>query len=207
MIPDLKNNKKDHRFIFYQTLETLIGNLANSSGFLNFTIDSIPMIKLYSPLFLLICILTGIETYAQNPATGYKARKTDTNQKILEKGRDYDQNFDIENHEAFYLEGEDSLFRYLYTHIVIPKDAHDANLIAQAMISFQVNFDGKISNASSISKVGYGIDEQLLLALSGLEFVPATQGGMAYRSEVILEIPVKASYLYNIQIGEGSGGK
>ena len=62
-----------------------------------------------------------------------------------------------------------------------------------------------ISNATSINKVGFGIDEQLVQALNAMEFVPATQGGMAYRSEVILEIPVKASYLYNIQTGEGSG--
>lgn len=152
-------------------------------------------------------ILMASFASAQNPATGYKANKTDTNQKILEKGKNYDQNFDIENHEAFYLEGEDSLFKQLYKRIVIPKEAHDANLVGQAMISFQVNFDGKVSRATSISRVGYGIDEQLTAVLNSLEFVPATQGGMAYRSEVILEIPVKASYLYNIQIGEGSGDK
>ncbi|MBX7201824.1 MAG: hypothetical protein IT240_03180 [Bacteroidia bacterium] len=158
-------------------------------------------------LTFLIFICSASLVSAQATTTGYKAKQTDTKQKVLEKGRDYDKNFDIENHEAFYLEGEDSLFRHLYEHLVVPKEAHEANLVSTAMISFQVNFDGKISGATSINKVGFGIDEQLVKTLNTLEFVPATQGGMAYRSEVILEIPIKASYLYNIKTDEGNSEK
>ena len=58
-----------------------------------------------------------------------------------------------------------------------------------------LNFDGKTSNAYAISKVGYGIDEQLMQELQKLVFKPATQGSIPYRSEVVLEIPVKAVYL------------
>lgn len=138
--------------------------------------------------------------FAQNPsATGYKPNETDAKQKVLDRGKDYDVNFDIDNHEAFYLEGEDSLFRYLYNALDVPKEAYDANLVANAMIGFQVNFDGKVKEGYSISKVGFGIDEQLIKTLESVEFVPATQGSIPYRSEIVFEIPVKAAYLYNIQ--------
>jgi len=131
-------------------------------------------------------------------STGFKATETDAQQKILDKGKNYDVNFDIANHEAFFLEGEDSLFRYIYSRIKISKEAADVNLVANAMIGFQVNFNGKIQEVYSISKVGYGIDEQLIQELSAVNFVPATQGNIPYRSEVVFEIPIKASYLYNI---------
>jgi hypothetical protein len=81
----------------------------------------------------------------------------------------------------------------------VPKEAADLNLVANAMIGFQVNFNGQVQEAYSISRVGHGIDEQLIQILNALEFVPATQGDIPYRSEVVFEIPVKAAYLYNIQ--------
>jgi hypothetical protein len=153
--------------------------------------------------FFLLTVIYSSSFFADaqtvtNSATGFKGKETDAQQKILDKGKNYDVNFDIANHEAFFLEGEDSLFKFIYSRIIISKEAADANLVANAMIGFQVNFDGKVKEAYSISKVGYGIDEQIIKELSALEFVPATQGSMPYRSEVVLEIPLKASYLYNI---------
>lgn len=135
----------------------------------------------------------------QSSTTGYTAKESDAKQKILDKGKNYDVNFDISNHEAFFLEGEDSLFNLIYKKLDIPKEAADLNLVATAMIGFQVNFNGQVQEAYSISRVGHGIDEQLIQILNSLEFVPATQGDIPYRSEVVFEIPVKAAYLYNIQ--------
>jgi hypothetical protein len=103
-------------------------------------------------------------------------------------------NYQIANQEAYFEAGEDSLFRYLIAKISMPPAAVSANLNGNSMIGFQVNFDGKVSNAYSISKVGYGIDEQLMQELQKLNFKPATQGSLPYRSEVVLEIPVKAAY-------------
>jgi hypothetical protein len=144
--------------------------------------------------------ILGLTASAQTgTTTGYTPKETDAQQKILDRGKDYDVNFDVSNHEAFYLEGEDSLFSYLYSKLTIPEEAKTINLVASAMIGFQVNFDGKVQEVYSISKVGYGIDEQLIKALDGLEFVPATQGDIPYRSEIVFEIPIKAAYLYNIE--------
>ncbi len=147
-------------------------------------------------LFLLISSLLVAQT-GNNSSTGFKHENKDVEQKKLENGINYNVNFDIANHEAYFVGGEDSLYNYIYKNIQVPQAAVDVNLAGNAMIGFQVNFDGKIQGAYSIGKVGFGIDEQLISVLSAVLFSPATQGNIPYRSEVVLEIPVKAVYLTN----------
>jgi hypothetical protein len=151
-------------------------------------------------LFTALIAVFDKQATAQNEkTTDFKPAETDKQSKILQSGKNYDVNFDISNHEAFFLEGEDSLFRYIYANLEIPQAAADVNLVSNALISFKVNFDGKVKDAESISSVGHGIDEQIRRLLEGVEFVPASQGNVAYRSEIVFEIPVKARYLYNIK--------
>ena len=141
-------------------------------------------------------VFTSFFAFAQHAetSTDYKAQDEDVNTKRTEKGKNYNVNYQIANQEAYFEAGEDSLFRYLIAKISIPPAAVSANLNGNSMIGFQVNFDGKVSNAYVISKVGHGIDEQLMQELQKLVFKPATQGSIPYRSEVVLEIPVKAAY-------------
>lgn len=127
-------------------------------------------------------------------STDYKAQTEDINSKKIEKSKNYNVNYQIANQEAYFEAGEDSLFRYLIAKINMPSEAVSVNLNGNSMIGFQVNFDGKVSNPYAISKVGYGIDEQLMQELQKLVFKPATQGSIPYRSEVVLEIPVRAVY-------------
>jgi hypothetical protein len=150
---------------------------------------------------LALFMFVSVYVWAQQPAssTGFKPSDSDQNSKKTEKGKNYNVNYDVSNQEAYFQAGEDSLFRLLYHKINLPETAVKANLNSNAMIGFQVNFDGKVSGAYSISKVGYGIDEQLIEALSNLSFKPATQGSIPYRSEVIIEIPIKASYLNGLK--------
>jgi hypothetical protein len=143
----------------------------------------------------IIFTIASLSTFAQSQTTGFNANEKDKNQKILEQGKNYDVNFDIDNHDAFFLAGEQALFMEIYKNLNIPQSAIDDALDAVAMISFKVGFNGKVLDPSSISKVGHGLDEQIHEILRGLEFVPATQGGTAYRSEVVIEVPVKARYI------------
>jgi len=147
-------------------------------------------------LFAFLILTIGLS--AQSQTTGFKGSEEDQKQKILEKGKNYDVNFDIDNHEAFYIDGENALFVEIYKRLNIPQSAVDAGLDVETMVSFKVNFNGKVLDPASITTVGYGIDEQIREILKELEFVPASQGGTNYRSEVILEIPVKARYLSEI---------
>ena len=154
--------------------------------------------------FIILLSFLSLTASAQSNSSGYKAMNSDTEQKILERGKNYDVNFDIANHEAFFLEGEDSLMRYLYKRINLSKEAIESKLSLNAMLGFQVNFDGKVQQVYSISKVGFGIDEQLISELGKVAFVPASQGSMPYRSEVVLEIPINTKQIseFNIGIGE-----
>jgi hypothetical protein len=159
--------------------------------------------KSFKTLLVFLTFLS-VTVIAQTNASGYKAKNSDTEQKIQERGKNYDVNFDIANHEAFFIEGEDSLMRYLYKRIDLSKDAVESKLSLNAMLGFQVNFDGKVQQVYSISKVGFGIDEQLISELGKVNFVPASQGSMPYRSEVVLEIPINAKQIseFNTEIGE-----
>ena len=157
----------------------------------------------FKTLFVFLTFLS-VNSIAQTNSSGYKAKNTDTEQKIQERGKNYNVNFDIANHEAFFMEGEDSLMRYLYKQINLSKEALESKLSLNAMLGFQVNFDGKVQQVYSISKVGFGIDEQLISELAKVNFVPASQGSMPYRSEVVLEIPINTKQIseFNTEIGE-----
>lgn len=135
---------------------------------------------------------------AQNTSTGYQSKNDDVKQKSLEKGKNYDVNIDVNNREAYYIHGEDSLFRKVYSSLTIPEEATAVSLNKTATLSFKVNFDGKVLDVTAIDKVGYGIDEQIIEILKNEKFEPATQNGVKYRSEVILDIPIKAIYLKQI---------
>ena len=156
------------------------------------------------PIKTLLVFLSflSLTASAQTNSSGYKAKNTDTEQKIQERGKNYDVNFDIANHEAFFIEGEDSLMRYLYKRINLSKEAVESKMSLNAMLGFQVNFDGKVQQVYSISKVGFGIDEQLISELGKVNFVPASQGSMPYRSEVVLEIPIFTGALSSSESSE-----
>jgi hypothetical protein len=152
------------------------------------------MKNLITTVYFVFISLLSIAQQAET-SIDYKAQEEDVNSKKTEKGKNYNINYKIANQEAFFEAGEDSLFRYLISKISMPPAAVSANLNGNSMIGFQVNFDGKVSNAYTIAKVGYGIDEQLMQELQKLNFKPATQGSIPYRSEVVLEIPIKAAYI------------
>ena len=141
-------------------------------------------------LLIIFLVFLSLASSAQSNAAGYQAKNSDTEQKIQERGKNYNVNFDIANHEAFFIEGEDSLMRYLNKRLNLSKEAVESKMSLNAMLGFQVNFDGKVQQVYSISKVGFGIDEQLISELGKVNFVPASQGNMPYRSEVVLEIPI-----------------
>jgi hypothetical protein len=149
-------------------------------------------------LTAIVCfVFSSFFAFAQQAetSTDYKAQPEDLNSKKVEKSKNYNVNYQIANQEAYFEAGEDSLFRYLFDKIKMPVSAISAGVNGNSMIGFQVNFDGKVSNAYIISNVGHGIDELLVSELEKLVFKPATQGSLPYRSEVVLEIPVKALYL------------
>lgn len=149
------------------------------------------------PLVAIFLFFVG-SIFGQTTTTGYQSKEDDVKQKNLEKGKNYDVNIDVNNREAYFIHGEDSLFRKIYSQLSISDEAVQNQLNKTATISFKVNFDGKVLDFTSIEKVGFGIDEQLTKLIAQEKFEPATQNGVKYRSEIILDVPVKANYLKQI---------
>lgn len=102
------------------------------------------------------------------------------------------QNMDvIYSGEARYAGTEAEMYAAIYKSIVYSQEAKDANIDADVMVSFDVNFDGKLQDFVIISKVGYGIDEQIVDAIKAMEFLPAVMNGIPVRQPIMLTIPIR----------------
>lgn len=141
-------------------------------------------------IFILICTFAVSMLNAQ--ITGYEAKATDTVQGKVEAKGVADVNMKIDQDEATFPGGNDSLFRIIYSKLIYSQEAIDANLQGEIMMSFNVNFDGKVNRINIISGVGYGIDEKVADIIKDLIFDPARMNGTAFRSQVFYTIPIVA---------------
>lgn len=141
-------------------------------------------------VLIIVCSFAFIGLQAQ--ITGYEVKATDTVQGKVDAKGVADVNMKIDQAEATFPGGNDSLFRLIYSKLVCPQAAIDSNLQGEIMLSFNVNFDGKVSRISIISGVGYGIDEKVTEIIKDLVFTPARMNGVAYRSQVFYTIPIQA---------------
>jgi len=141
---------------------------------------------------LLIIALSMSVLYLQAQITGYEAKGTDTIQGKVENKGAADVNMKIDQGEASFPGGNDSLFRIIFSKLQYPDEAIAENLQGEILLSFNVNFDGKVQRPSIISGVGYGIDEKVIDIIKELIFEPATMNGVAFRSQVFYTIPIVA---------------
>jgi len=102
------------------------------------------------------------------------------------------QNMDVVyTAEAKCTVGEDAMYKQIYAGIQYSDEAKKANINDKVLVSFDVNFDGKLQDFQMIHKVGYGIDEQIVTAIKTLKFEPAVMNGVKVRQNVMLTIPVR----------------
>ena len=141
---------------------------------------------------ILIIISSFVYISLQAQITGYEVKASDTVQGKVDAKGVADVNMKIDQTEATFPGGNDSLFRLIYSKLVYPQAAIDSNLQGEIMLSFNVNFDGKVSRISIISGVGFGIDEKVTEIIKDLVFIPARMNGVAYRSQVFYTIPIQA---------------
>lgn len=142
-------------------------------------------------VLLIIALFAFNAAYAQ-PATGYKGTSTDTKSKVKQKGKSYNQNFFVKNEEARYKFGEDSLYKFIYAKLYTMPEYKTLKADGHVLISFEVNYDKKVMNTAIIEGTGSDVDIAIKNILLGIkDFLPAQQNGIDYRSEIILDIPVK----------------
>ena len=141
-------------------------------------------------ILILICSLLHIALQAQ--ITDYEAKKTDTLQGKVEAKGTANINMKIDQAEAAFPGGNDSLFKIIFSKLTYSDEAVAANLQGEITISFNVNFDGKVNRTNIISGVGQGVDEKVIEIFKDLVFEPAKMNGIAFRSQVLYTIPVAA---------------
>lgn len=85
--------------------------------------------------------------------------------------------------------GEEALYRYLGEVVKYPKEALRAGVGGKVFVVFVVNTDGTITDIAIEHGVGWGLDEEVLRAVSGMpKWNPGMQGG--HKVAVRLRLPV-----------------
>lgn len=129
---------------------------------------------------------------AVNAQTGFDGKASDSKSKVLEKGRNYDKNYKVVNEEAKYKFGEDSLYKYIYNKLYT-MPAYMANTTkGEIIIICEVNYDTKVQNVQLYQGIGNGVDDEVKQIVAGIkDFIPAKQNGIDYRSDMIINLPIK----------------
>jgi len=141
-------------------------------------------------IFLLIALFAAFGLAAQ---TGFQGKSTDTKSKVKDPNRSYNQNYIVKNNEAFYKFGEDSLYKHIYNELYATPEFLANYKDGHVLISFEVNYDTKVINSTVIEGMDNDVDVAVKRIITGIkEFVPAQQNGIDYRSEIIMDIPIKA---------------
>jgi hypothetical protein len=141
-------------------------------------------------IFLLIALFSAFGLAAQ---TGFQGKSTDTKSKVKDPNRSYNQNYIVKNNEAFYKFGEDSLYKHIYNELYATPEFLANSKDGHVLISFEVNYDTKVINSTVIEGMDNDVDVAVKRIITGIkEFVPAQQNGIDYRSEIIMDIPIKA---------------
>jgi len=97
----------------------------------------------------------------------------------------------ITSQEAHYPKGDQALFNYVYNNIVYSKEALAAEPSGEVTVSFDVEADSSLTGFLVLSKVGYGIDEEIVRVLKTLKFAPSIQNGFFMKMNLMLSFPIK----------------
>lgn len=111
---------------------------------------------------------------------------------IVAFGQD-DINFPVNyNQDAFYPKGDLALTMYFFKNIKYNDDAVKNNIKGTAVMSFTVLPDSSVSEVVPLSKIGYGIEEQVADLAKKLRYAPAVINGTRYPSSIIINVRVNA---------------
>jgi len=103
------------------------------------------------------------------------------------------QNFKVEtSQEAAYPGGETELYKNIYVKLKYTEAAIDQKLETTVMLSLFVETDSTVSRVSVLNDPGFGVADSLVSFLSNTRFVPALMNGKPFRTQVMLNVPVRA---------------
>lgn len=103
------------------------------------------------------------------------------------------QNFKVEtSREATYPGGETELYKDIYINLKYSDAAIENKLETTVMLSLFVEQDSSITKISILNDPGFGAGDSLKTFLSNTKFVPALMNGKPFRTQVMLNVPLRA---------------
>lgn len=102
------------------------------------------------------------------------------------------QNMDINySREASYPGGTTKLIGDIWKMMEFTDAAIEQKIDVEVMLSFDVNPDSTVSGIILLSKIGYGVDEELLRVFKTLKFLPALAQGKPIKMNVMMSLPIR----------------
>lgn len=103
------------------------------------------------------------------------------------------QNFKVETtREAQYPGGESELYRDIYINLNYSEEAKAQKVETTVMVSLFVEADSSVSNIKVLNDPGFGTGDSLKVYLNNTRFIPALMNGTPYRTQLMLNIPLRA---------------
>jgi protein TonB len=97
--------------------------------------------------------------------------------------------YDVVEHMPHYPNGQAALFQWLSDNIMYPNNATEKQFIERVIVSFVVECDGSISNATILKSAGKPFDDEALRVVKAMpKWTPGYQNGSAVRVKYTLPI-------------------
>jgi TonB family protein len=103
------------------------------------------------------------------------------------------QNIKVETtQEAQYPGGEEKLYQDVYYNLKYSEEAKKNKAEGTVMVSFFVEPDSTVKSVKIISEPGFGCGESVKEFLLNTKFAPAMMNGTPFRTQLMLNVPVRA---------------
>lgn len=100
-----------------------------------------------------------------------------------------DEPFLVLENPAEYIGGTDAMFKFLYSRLKYPSRARRLGISGRITITFVIERDGSVSNATVIKGLGAGLDEVALEAVNAMpKWKPGKQRGNPVRQRISIPI-------------------
>lgn len=102
------------------------------------------------------------------------------------------QNMDVNyDKEAEYKGGMTQFIVDIWDKMEYTKEAIEAKIDGEIMVSFDINPDGSVTDISIIDGLDYGINEEFKRVLSEMKFTPATAEGNKVKQNMLISVPIR----------------
>lgn len=98
----------------------------------------------------------------------------------------------VTNSEPSFPKGDNALYSYVYMNLKYSEESKSKYIVGEVTLSFDVKVDSTVTNATIISGVGYGVDEEVKKLIETLKFSPGVQNGTPIKMNTMYTFPVKA---------------